>query len=154
VAVLTALAPNADRDRTAITRRQLLAWGATASVAVTLRGLAAAPQSVATEPLLRRASYVGRVGQSFYAAQGGATTVSLRLLAVDDLIGTTPRGASLAGLDDAFLLEFRGPSTPRLSQGVYQLHHQAIGHIRLFLVPQAPGGHGNTYAVVINRADR
>jgi hypothetical protein len=147
-------APAADRDRAAINRRQLLAWGATAGAAATLRGLVAAPPSVGHETWLRRASYTGRIGQPFHATLGDAKTVTLQLLAVEDLTGTTPRGTSLAGVEDAFLLEFRGPSKPRLSQGVFELHHRALGRNRLFLVPQAPGGHGNTYAVVINRADR
>jgi hypothetical protein len=144
--------PAISASHAAITRRQLLAWSTTASLAVILRGFIAAPHAVARETWLRRASYTGRVGQTFQAALGGAKRVGLRLAAVQQLAGTTPTGASLAGRDDAFLLEFRGPRTPRLSQGVFELHHPALGRQPFFLVPQAPGRHGNTYAVVVNRA--
>jgi hypothetical protein len=136
----------------AVTRRQLLAWGAVAGAAAALRGLVAAPVSVARESWLRRATYTGRVGESFHAVRGSGKTVALRLVAVEDLAGSTPSGESLAGRDDAFLLELLGPRTPELTQGIVELRHRALGRTELFIVPQAPGGSRNAYAVVVNRA--
>jgi uncharacterized protein DUF6916 len=137
-----------DHDRV-VTRRQLLAWGATAGAAATLHGLVAAPLSLGRESWVRRATYARRVGETFRAVLDDGTTVALRLVAVDDLAGQTARGRSLAGRDDAFLLEFLGPDTPRRPQGVYELRHRALGRARLFLVP-----HESTYVAVVNRADR
>jgi hypothetical protein len=127
-----------------VTRRQLLAWGAAAGAAATLRGLVGAPASVARQSWMRRATYTGRIGQTFHAVADGSG-VALRLAAVEDL-------PTLAGSDDAFLLEFSGPRAPRLTQGVVELRHKALGRTQLFLVPEAPGEHGQSYAVVVNRA--
>jgi len=137
-----------DHDRV-VTRRQLLAWGATAGAAATLHGLVAAPLSLGRESWLRRATYARRVGETFRAVAEDGTTVALRLVAVDDLAGKTGCGRSLAGCEDAFVLEFLGPDAPRLPQGVFELRHRALGRGRLFLVP-----HGSTYVAVVNRADR
>jgi hypothetical protein len=153
VAALRTLAPEAGPDR-AVTRRQLIAWGATTAVVASLPRLVASPRAVAQGSWLRRAGYTGRIGQAFRASAGDATTVDLRLEAVRDLAGTTPGGATLAARDDAFLLELRGPVTPRLGQGVFELRHPALGRKRLFLVPQAPEAHGTSYVVVVNRAAR
>jgi hypothetical protein len=137
-----------------ITRRRLLAWGATAAAATTVAPLLMAPGAVGRESWLRRGSYENHVGEYFRAGLGDGRTVSLRLEAVRDLIGTTPKGRSLAGHDDAFLLELRGPDTPRLPQGVSELRHSALGRRHLFVVPDGPARDGSAYAVVVNRADR
>jgi hypothetical protein len=144
--------PPAEGDR--LTRRQLLAWGAAVGAATTLGGLVAAPISVGRESWLRRATFAGRVGDRFHAVLADGRTVALRLAAVEDLAASTARGTSLAGRDDAFLLEFRGPHAPGLDQGVYELRHGALGAGQFFLVPQAPGDGGQSYAVVVNRVDR
>jgi hypothetical protein len=154
VAAPPPLATHPEDVRRAVTRRQLLAWGATVGAAATLGGLVAAPRSFAWDSWLRRATYTRRVGESFHASLAGGGTVVLRLSAVEDLAGSAPRGASLAGRDDAFLLEFRGPHAPRLAQGVVELRHRALGRHRFFLVPQALGDDGNTYVVVVNRVAR
>jgi hypothetical protein len=137
-----------------MTRRRLLAWGATAAAATAVPPLLVAPEAVGRETWLRRGSYEKHVGDRFRAVLGDGRTVSLRLEAVRDLSGTTPSGRALAGRDDAFLLELRGPDAPRLTQGVNELRHAAFGHRDLFIVPQRPTGGGSSYAVVVNRADR
>jgi hypothetical protein len=137
-----------------LTRRQLLASGVMAGAGVVLGGLSAAPPAVGRESWLRRSSYAGRIGDRFRARAAGGPTVTLRLEAIGDLTGTTRSGDSLAGRDDAFLLVLSGPDTPRLTQGIHELRHGTLGRAHLFLVPQARGELGNTYVVVVSRADR
>jgi hypothetical protein len=137
-----------------MTRRRLLRWGATAAAATAVPPLLFAPEAVGRESWLRRGSYENHLGDRFRAVLGDGRTVSLRLEAVRDLSGTTPTGHALAGRDDAFLLELRGPDTPRLTQGVSELRHAAFGHRDLFIVPQRPARDGSSYAVVVNRAGR
>jgi hypothetical protein len=131
-----------------LTRRRLLAVGLTAGAAAGLAGLASAPSVFGRESWLRRATYARRVGHTFHARTAGGGTVALRLAKVRDLDGTTSSGASLAGRDDAFLLELTGPAHTRLEQGVYELRHRTLGLAQLFLVPYPQ----NAYAVVVNRA--
>jgi hypothetical protein len=137
-----------------MTRRRLLTWGATAAAATAVPALLVAPEAVGRESWLRRGSYEKRLGDGFRAVLADGRTVSLRLEAVRDLSGTTPSQQPLAGRDDAFLLELRGPDTPRLDQGVHELRHAAFGHHDLFVVPQRPTRSGSFYAVVVNRAGR
>jgi hypothetical protein len=141
-------------ETSSVTRRQLLAWGAAAGAAATLPGLVAAPAALGRESWLRRATYTRRVGDTFHAVLENGRTVPLRLSAVEDLAGSTARGTSLAGRDDAFLLELRGPGEPSLGQGAYELRHRTLGRDTLFLVPQAPEARGTAYAIVVNRVDR
>jgi hypothetical protein len=136
-------------------RRHLLAWGATTAVAAGVPGfVASAGAAVRPASWLRRASYAGQLGESFRAGVVGGPVVSLRLETVGDLSGTTPNGRPVADRNDAFVLELRGPETPRLTQGIYELRNRALGRASLFLVPQAPGKNGSTYAVVVNRSSR
>jgi hypothetical protein len=137
-----------------MTRRRLLRWGATAAAAAAVPPLLVAPEAVARESWLRRGSYEKHVGEYFRAVLPDGRTVSLRLAAVRDLIGTTPSGQALTGRDDAFLLELQGPDTPRLTQGVSEFRHTSLGRCGLFVVPQGPPAKGSAYAVVVNRADR
>jgi hypothetical protein len=125
-----------------------------AGAGVVLAGLVAAPPAAARDSWLRRASYAGRIGEPFHARAADGTSVTLRLEAIGDLIGTTSSGTSLAGHDEAFLLEFRGPDAPALTQGVHELRHRGLGRTHLFLVPHARDGLGTTYVIVVSRADR
>ncbi len=137
-----------------LTRRHLLRWGATAAIGTAAAPLLVAPEAVGRKSWLRRGSYEDLVGGCFRVELGNGRTVGLRLEAVRDLVGTTPSGRALAGRDDAFLLELRGPDTPRLRQGVGGFRHVAFGRRSLFVVPQGPAGNGCAYAIVVNRADR
>jgi hypothetical protein len=131
-----------------LTRRDLLAWGVATGAAAGLAGLAAAPPVLGRQSWLRRSTYAQRLGEPFSVRITGGTKVTLRLADVDDLAGTTSSGASLAGRDDAFLLELTGPAEPRLTQGVYELRHRTLGVSRLFIVPHPQ----NSYAVLVNRS--
>jgi hypothetical protein len=134
-----------------LTRRRLLTTGVTAAVAVTLPPVMTTADAIGRESWLRRASYASRVGETFEPVLGDGGKVRLRLTTVEDLSGTSPHGNSLAGSDASFLLEFDGPTSPRLEQSVYELRHAAFGRGMLFLVPQAPRSNGTRYAVVVNR---
>ena len=43
---------------------------------------------------------------------------------------------------EPFSILFRGPASPRLSQGTYAFEHEAIGVFEIFIVPVAPDEHG------------
>ncbi len=55
--------------------------------------------------------------------------------------GTGPEGAAR----QQFSLLFHGPPTPQLSQGIWELDHDGMGELALFLVPLAPEGDGLRY---------
>src|SRR5215212_4955456 len=128
-----------------LTRRRLLTCSATAAVVATLAPVMKTGAAFARESWLRRGSYAPRVGETFGAVLADGRAVSLRLTAVEDLMGTSPSGSSLAGCEDAFLLDFQGPFSPHLEQGVRELRHRALGSGMLFLVPHAMTSNGRRY---------
>lgn len=55
--------------------------------------------------------------------------------------GTGPDGATR----QQFSLLFRGPAEPQLSQGLWELEHDEMGELALFLVPLGPDADGPRY---------
>ncbi len=91
---------------------------------------------------LDASTFTPHVGSAFAVAHlpGG---LSLTLRSVDVLrAGPTPASRH------SFSLEFTGPRTPMLSQGVFTLDHEAIGRLELFLVPLQPDEAGARYEAV------
>jgi hypothetical protein len=50
-----------------------------------------------------------------------------------------------------FALTFHGPLQPPLPQHMYDLHHEVLGDMALFLVPIGEDSGGRFYEVVFNR---
>jgi hypothetical protein len=51
---------------------------------------------------------------------------------------------------EPFSIMFRGPASPRLSQGTYAFEHEAIGAFEIFIVPVVPDEHGPRYQAIFN----
>ncbi len=52
---------------------------------------------------------------------------------------------------EQFPLLFQGPDTPVLAQKTYNVKHEYLGELQLFLVPVARDDIGTQYEVVFNR---
>ena len=52
---------------------------------------------------------------------------------------------------EQFALLFLGPQNPFLPQAIYQLHHDTLGELDLFLVPVGRDQNGFQYEAVFNR---
>lgn len=71
---------------------------------------------------------------------------ALALVLADVTVSDRPSGAGPGGESrQQFSLVFRGPTEPRLHQGLWELEHDALGAIALFLVPLAPDAEGPRY---------
>ena len=57
-----------------------------------------------------------------------------------------PTGRGLPG----FSVFLRGPADKALNQGIYTLHHAALGELDLFLTPVARDAQGMRYEIVFN----
>lgn len=91
--------------------------------------------------------FADRVGEQFRLRTSEAQGLALVLssaTASDVAAGVGPDGAPR----QQFSLVFRGPDTPRLSQGVWELEHDAMGDVVLFLVPIQPDAEGPLYEAV------
>jgi hypothetical protein len=77
-----------------------------------------------------------------------------------ELVEVTEKGVSdhqqpsAASHQERFSLVFRGPRDRRLQQGMYQLQHDQLGALELFLVPVGRDHEGLYYEAVFNRLRR
>lgn len=79
--------------------------------------------------------FAGRVGERFdVVAEGDAPALPMVLEAATE--GTEPGGPGPQGQERLqFSLVFRGPAAPVLPQGTFQVNHEGMGELELFLVP-------------------
>ena len=89
--------------------------------------------------------YAPCVGQVF-ALRDAAPDLRLELLEATPLAERAQPPADRV----PFALLFRGPPAPALAQGVYRLHHDALGEDAIFLVPVGVDGDGALYEAVFN----
>lgn len=75
---------------------------------------------------ITHAEYRSAVDTTF-RIEGGGISIPLRLAEV-----TQPR---YGGGFEQFSLLFNGPADQRLPQGTYELHHDVLGTMQLFIVP-------------------
>ena len=60
----------------------------------------------------------------------------------------------VAGEWETFALRLQGPADRQLDQRTYQLEHDDLGSLELFIVPIEPNSAGARYEAVFNRARR
>lgn len=146
--------PHIHGEATTLTRRRLvLSGGAAVAGLYVLGGLPVAASATTTAPAyLRRSSYTSYKGVSFSAVSPTAATVTLRLLAVSDLVRAQQMRA-LVGSDAAFALSFSGPPKQPLGSGIRKVRHPALGWVSLFITPAGPAtSTEQRYDVVVDRA--
>jgi len=89
--------------------------------------------------------FADRVGEQFRVRLPETHELELVLSEVaagaEDGAGTGPGGATR----QQFSLLFRGPTEPQLSQGLWELEHDGMGELALFLVPLGPDADGPRY---------
>ncbi|WP_183092709.1 DUF6916 family protein [Nocardioides stalactiti] len=91
--------------------------------------------------------FADRVGEEFRVVHPDAVGLTLVLSSVTG--GEVAGGAGPDGTERRqFSLVFRGPTDPQLSQGTWELDHDAINDLALFLVPLGPDTDGPRYEAV------
>lgn len=138
-------------------RRQAIRLGlcATASL-VAAQGLGASVSYAAQQPIvssddngwLRRDLFESAVGDQVVVS-GAKISVSLELARVDDQPGARRNGTE--GDEHNFVVVFRGPQSPKLTQGTYQVDSRILGSFELFLVPERSAEPGVTYTATFSR---
>ena len=126
-----------------LTRRQVLELGAGACLVAILghvRSASAAEADATMADYLRREPWLPLVGGNV-----DVEAVTLRLAEVADL-------PQLAGRDDAFALEFTGPSGA-LNSGTHPFQHAALGSFEMFASPVDTAlASEQRYEVVVDRS--
>jgi len=91
--------------------------------------------------------FEGRVGESFTVSVAEGPAIRTEL--VEAVETTEPGGTGPAGQHrNQFSLVFRGPVEPVLPQATYDVGHDELGHLDLFLVPIGPDDAGMRYQAV------
>ena len=122
-----------------ITRRQLIAMGGAATAAASVPALLMPARAAAAEAWLSRASYTGRIGETFYMTLDNGLRFGLKL-------------ASVTGTDDAFTLVFQPTSSVMHAQATRTFTHAVLGKTQFFVVPLKAPGTTLKYVVSINRS--
>jgi hypothetical protein len=76
-------------------------------------------------------------------------SIGLQVVRVDDVPSARETGA--VGDPNSFIVLFRGPRTPKLTQGTYQVESSTLGTFPLFLVPGWTYPAGTAYTATFNR---
>ena len=100
---------------------------------------------MAEEGELALGTFADRVGDTFRLHADDEVTLELRLAAAESL-GPSPG----AGFRAPFALTFTGPPQPILPQRIYELEHESLGSLALFMIPRQPDGASTRYEVVVN----
>lgn len=98
-------------------------------------------------PWLTYDDFADRVGEQFHVRLREDHSLTLVLSEATPSAlpgGPDPEGASR----QQFSLLFRGPSSPSLDQGTWDLSHDAMGELAVFLVPLGPDAQGPRYEAV------
>ena len=96
-----------------------------------------------------RETFARCLHQTFRIHAGSGEAVDAELIAVESLGGADapPRGT---GQREPFSLIFRGPREAHLSQQIFQLEHETLGTLALFLVPIGADEHGIRFEAIFN----
>jgi len=96
-----------------------------------------------SEPSLSHASFATALHTKFRLCQDVPQPIELELVHVSEL-QSTPR-------QEIFSILFRGSLEMPLAQRIYQLEHEAMGTVQLFIVPVGRDEQGYEYEAVFNR---
>ena len=91
--------------------------------------------------------FAGRVGDRFALSVPDGSSLAVELVEVTEsaeLGGVGPDGQ----VRHQFSLVFRGPPEPAMAQSIYQLDHEDLGELELFLVPIGPDADGMRYEAI------
>ena len=93
--------------------------------------------------------FADRVGDEFRVRVPEGHEVTLVLGEATE--GSAPGGTGPDGVDrQQFSLVFRCPAGHRLSQGIWELEHDDLGELALFLVPIEPDAEGARFEAVFS----
>ena len=126
-------------EHTPITRRRLIAMGGAATAVASVPGFLMPARAAAAETWFTRASYSGRVGETFYMSLAGGGRAGLKLAAV-------------TGTDDAFDLVFAPTSSTEHAQSTRTFTHAVLGRNDFFVMPFKTPKSPLKYGVSINRS--
>ena len=92
---------------------------------------------------LRHESFSPLVGDTFRARHSTGL--------VDLFLAKAERVERPDQADESFSIVFQGPPDPFLPQAIYELEHQALGTVGIFLVPIGEESNGFLYEAVFTR---
>lgn len=126
-------------EHTPITRRRLIALGGAATAVASVPGFLVPARAAAAETWLSRATYTGRIGETFYMKLASGARFGLRL-------------AEVTGDENAFNLVFTPTSSAVHAQSTRTFTHAGLGQTEFFVVPLKAPKTSLKYIVSVNRS--
>ncbi len=101
---------------------------------------------------LSSADFSAHLNQEFKIHYRSTKILDAQLILEVELIEVAEYSENWAGLSKRrpFSILFRAPKETNLPQGIYQVEHEKMGTLELFLVPIMPDENGNLYESVFN----
>ncbi len=98
------------------------------------------------------ADFSAHLNQAFKIHYHSTNVLDAQLILEVELIEVTEFSEKSAGPSKRrpFSILFRAPKDINLPQGIYQVEHEKMGTLELFLVPIMPDENGNLYEAVFN----
>ena len=101
---------------------------------------------------LTSADFSAHLNQTFKIHYHSDKVLEAQLILEVELIEVAEYSEKWAGLSKRrpFSILFRGPKDTNLPQSIYNVEHDRMGALELFLVPIMPDENGNLYEAVFN----
>jgi hypothetical protein len=100
---------------------------------------------------LRAATFSTQLNTPFRVHLSRITALEVELVEVTGKGALDGQQPPAAARQERFSIVFRGPRDKRLQQGIYQMQHDQLGALDLFLVPVGQDQDGVYYEAVFNR---
>jgi len=114
-----------------------------------VRGSRPRPEPVAAPRRWLQRGQLERCLGQVMTARTKPRSIGLQLMRVDDVPNARDTGA--VGDPNSFIVLFRGPRSPKLTQGTYRIKSPTLGTFSLFLVPGWTYESGTAYTATFNR---
>ena len=98
---------------------------------------------------LNSADFSPYLNRKFRIHHESMDPIEVELVEVTDL-GSNPDEEDEGSKKRPFSIVFRGAMEPNLPQGIYDLEHEEVGTLSLFMVPIGPDKEGMRYEAVFN----
>jgi hypothetical protein len=103
---------------------------------------------------LRAGTFSTQLNSPFRINLSPITAIEIELVEVTEKGGADSQRPSAAARQESFSVVFRGPHDKLLQQGMYQMQHNQLGALTLFLVPVGQDHEGLYYEAIFNRLRR
>ena len=98
---------------------------------------------------LQNSDFSAHLHEKFRIRTQSSELLEVELIEVSET-GSAPTGGETASKRRPFSIVFRGPMEAHIPQNTYEIEHDKMGTISIFIVPIGPDGEGMRYEAVFS----